>query len=69
MNLVRCSSYFVSNLSTFMCVCIRYYCRYSGGLVPDVYHILSKGQGVFSNASSKKVGRLMNFVVLYAYRK
>lgn len=29
-----------------------YTLRYSGGLVPDVYHILVKGQGVFSNASS-----------------
>lgn len=26
--------------------------RYSGGLVPDVYHILTKGQGVLANASS-----------------
>jgi sedoheptulose-bisphosphatase len=26
--------------------------RYSGGLVPDVYHILIKGEGVMSNASS-----------------
>ena len=25
---------------------------YSGGLVPDVYHIFVKGQGVLSNASS-----------------
>lgn len=28
--------------------------RYSGGLVPDVYHILMKNQGVLSNVSSKK---------------
>ena len=26
--------------------------RYSGGLVPDIYHILLKGQGVLCNASS-----------------
>ena len=26
--------------------------RYSGGLVPDVYHILIKGEGVLANASS-----------------
>jgi len=26
--------------------------RYSGGLVPDIYHILVKGEGVLSNASS-----------------
>lgn len=32
----------------------KYTLRYSGGLVPDVYHILIKGQGVLSNASSKK---------------
>jgi sedoheptulose-bisphosphatase len=31
----------------------KYTLRYSGGLVPDVYHILIKGQGVFSNASSQ----------------
>ena len=29
-----------------------YTLRYSGGLVPDVYHILHKGGGVLSNASS-----------------
>jgi sedoheptulose-bisphosphatase len=32
----------------------QYTLRYSGGLVPDIYHILMKGQGVMSNASSKK---------------
>lgn len=31
----------------------KYTLRYSGGLVPDVYHILLKGKGVLSNASSK----------------
>ena len=31
----------------------KYTLRYSGGLVPDVYHILIKGKGIFSNASSK----------------
>lgn len=31
----------------------QYTLRYSGGLVPDVYHIFMKGQGVMSNASSK----------------
>lgn len=30
----------------------KYTLRYSGGLVPDVYHILCKGEGVLSNASS-----------------
>jgi sedoheptulose-bisphosphatase len=30
----------------------KYTLRYSGGLVPDIYHILTKGEGVFSNASS-----------------
>lgn len=30
----------------------KYTLRYSGGLVPDVYHILVKGQGVLANASS-----------------
>ena len=32
----------------------RYQLRYSGGMVPDVYHILAKGKGIFSNASSEK---------------
>jgi len=32
----------------------RYTLRYSGGMVPDVYHILSKKKGVFSNVSSEK---------------
>jgi len=32
----------------------RYTLRYSGGMVPDVCHILAKSQGVFSNVSSIK---------------
>eukprot|EP00978_Attheya_sp_CCMP212_P026146 scaffold85475_cov44-Attheya_sp.AAC.1 len=32
----------------------RYTLRYSGGMVPDVYHSLIKGKGVFSNASSEQ---------------
>jgi len=32
----------------------RYTLRYSGGMVPDVYHILIKKRGVFSNVSSAK---------------
>lgn len=32
----------------------NYTLRYSGALVPDVYHILRKGHGVFVNASSKE---------------
>jgi sedoheptulose-bisphosphatase len=31
----------------------KYTLRYSGGLVPDVYHILIKEAGILSNASSK----------------
>lgn len=31
----------------------KYTLRYSGGLVPDVYHILIKGEGILSNVSSK----------------
>ena len=30
----------------------KYTLRYSGGLVPDVYHILIKSEGVLCNASS-----------------
>jgi sedoheptulose-bisphosphatase len=30
----------------------QYTLRYSGGLVPDIYHILIKGKGVMSNAAS-----------------
>ena len=32
----------------------RYTLRYSGGMVPDVYHIFAKSKGVFSNVSSTK---------------
>lgn len=32
----------------------QYTLRYSGGLVPDIYHILIKGQGVLTNCSSAK---------------
>lgn len=39
----RLVSYWIDN---------KYTLRYSGGLVPDIYHILIKGEGVFSNASS-----------------
>jgi sedoheptulose-bisphosphatase len=30
----------------------QYTLRYSGGMVPDVYHILIKGQGIFTNVAS-----------------
>ena len=30
----------------------RYQLRYSGGMVPDVYHILAKSKGIFTNVSS-----------------
>ena len=32
----------------------RYTLRYTGGMVPDVYHIIAKSGGVFSNVSSEK---------------
>ena len=32
----------------------RYTLRYSGGMVPDVYHIFAESKGVFSNVSSEK---------------
>ena len=32
----------------------RYTLRYTGGMVPDVYHIFVKEKGVFSNVSSEK---------------
>eukprot|EP00566_Odontella_aurita_P015056 CAMPEP_0113532502 /NCGR_PEP_ID=MMETSP0015_2-20120614/4095_1 /TAXON_ID=2838 /ORGANISM="Odontella" /LENGTH=353 /DNA_ID=CAMNT_0000431471 /DNA_START=19 /DNA_END=1080 /DNA_ORIENTATION=- /assembly_acc=CAM_ASM_000160 len=32
----------------------RYTLRYSGGMVPDVYHMFAKSKGVFSNVSSEK---------------
>jgi len=32
----------------------RYTLRYSGGMVPDVYHIFAKSKGVFTNVSSEK---------------
>lgn len=30
----------------------QYQLRYTGGMVPDVYHILSKSKGIFTNVSS-----------------
>lgn len=30
----------------------RYTLRYTGGMVPDIYHIFAKGKGVFTNVSS-----------------
>lgn len=32
----------------------RYTLRYTGGMVPDVYHIFAKSKGVFANVSSEK---------------
>uniref|UniRef100_A0A7S1ZSA7 Fructose-bisphosphatase n=2 Tax=Ditylum brightwellii TaxID=49249 RepID=A0A7S1ZSA7_9STRA len=32
----------------------RYTLRYTGGMVPDVYHIFTKKKGVFTNVSSEK---------------
>jgi len=32
----------------------RYTLRYTGGMVPDVYHMFMKGGGIFTNVSSKK---------------
>jgi fructose-1,6-bisphosphatase len=32
----------------------RYTLRYTGGMVPDVYHIFAKSKGVFSNVSAEK---------------
>lgn len=32
----------------------RYTLRYTGGMVPDVYHIFAKSKGVFTNVSSEK---------------
>lgn len=40
----------------------KYTLRYSGGLVPDVYHILIKGEGVLSNASSKSARAKLRLV-------
>jgi sedoheptulose-bisphosphatase len=40
----------------------KYQLRYSGGMVPDIYHIFAKSKGIFSNvssASSKAKLRLM----------
>lgn len=31
-----------------------YQLRYSGGMVPDVYHIFAKSKGIFTNVSSEK---------------
>lgn len=40
----------------------RYTLRYSGGMVPDVVHILSKGGGIFTNVSSEKAKAKLRFL-------
>jgi len=40
----------------------RYTLRYTGGMVPDVMHILSKKGGVFTNCSSKKAKAKLRFL-------
>jgi len=40
----------------------RYTLRYSGGMVPDVYHIFIKGKGVFANVSSEKARAKLRLV-------
>jgi len=41
----------------------RYTLRYTGGMVPDVYHIFAKGKGIFTNVSSEKANAKLR--VLY----
>jgi len=40
----------------------RYTLRYTGGMVPDVHHILMKSKGVFSNISSEKARAKLRLV-------
>ncbi len=40
----------------------RYTLRYTGGMVPDVCHILSKRGGVFTNVSSKKAKAKLRYL-------
>ncbi|GMI26417.1 hypothetical protein TeGR_g5400 [Tetraparma gracilis] len=40
----------------------RYTLRYTGGMVPDVMHILSKSGGVFTNVSSPKARAKLRFL-------
>lgn len=40
----------------------RYTLRYTGGMVPDVYHILIKNKGVFTNVSSKNAKAKLRLV-------
>jgi len=40
----------------------KYTLRYSGGLVPDIYQILSRGNGVFSNPSSESAPAKLRFL-------
>ena len=40
----------------------RYTLRYTGGMVPDVMHVLSKGGGVFTNCSSSKAKAKLRFL-------
>eukprot|EP00591_Stephanopyxis_turris_P013652 CAMPEP_0195535362 /NCGR_PEP_ID=MMETSP0794_2-20130614/44134_1 /TAXON_ID=515487 /ORGANISM="Stephanopyxis turris, Strain CCMP 815" /LENGTH=339 /DNA_ID=CAMNT_0040668485 /DNA_START=131 /DNA_END=1150 /DNA_ORIENTATION=- len=40
----------------------RYTLRYTGGMVPDVYHIFAKRKGVFANVSSEKAKAKLRLV-------
>lgn len=40
----------------------RYTLRYTGGMVPDVYHMLIKSEGIFSNVSSDKARAKLRLV-------
>eukprot|EP01055_Gregarina_sp_Pseudo9_P001837 Gregarina_sp_Pseudo_9__1836@NODE_2251_length_1077_cov_4_248555_g2073_i0_p1_GENE_NODE_2251_length_1077_cov_4_248555_g2073_i0NODE_2251_length_1077_cov_4_248555_g2073_i0_p1_ORF_typecomplete_len249_score53_35FBPase/PF00316_20/8_4e17_NODE_2251_length_1077_cov_4_248555_g2073_i0252998 len=40
----------------------EYTLRYSGGLVPDVYHMLCKGHGIFVNPTTEKAPAKLRFL-------
>ncbi|GMH84708.1 hypothetical protein TrST_g13216 [Triparma strigata] len=40
----------------------NYTLRYTGGMVPDICHIISKGGGVFSNVSSERNKQKLRFI-------
>eukprot|EP01053_Blabericola_migrator_P006984 Blabericola_migrator_1__6983@NODE_353_length_9489_cov_72_242518_g276_i1_p3_GENE_NODE_353_length_9489_cov_72_242518_g276_i1NODE_353_length_9489_cov_72_242518_g276_i1_p3_ORF_typecomplete_len310_score60_02FBPase/PF00316_20/5_9e33_NODE_353_length_9489_cov_72_242518_g276_i148825811 len=48
----------------YVTTCIKetYTLRYSGGLVPDVYHILCKGSGVFTNPMTEEAPAKLRFL-------
>eukprot|EP01056_Protomagalhaensia_sp_Gyna25_P001603 Protomagalhaensia_sp_Gyna_25__1602@NODE_1828_length_1495_cov_871_514423_g1503_i0_p1_GENE_NODE_1828_length_1495_cov_871_514423_g1503_i0NODE_1828_length_1495_cov_871_514423_g1503_i0_p1_ORF_typecomplete_len316_score53_31FBPase/PF00316_20/1_4e31Inositol_P/PF00459_25/3Inositol_P/PF00459_25/11_NODE_1828_length_1495_cov_871_514423_g1503_i04871434 len=61
-NLRATNSHTGYNQYVTKCMKEKYTLRYSGGLVPDVYHILCKKSGVFSNPTTEAAPAKLRFL-------